>query len=27
MDLLKPLMKAGVIKRVGSLKNGRYVLK
>ena len=27
MDLLKPLMKAGVVKRVGSLKNGRYVLK
>lgn len=27
MDLLRPLMKAGLIKRVGTLKNGRYVLK
>lgn len=27
MDLLRPLMKAGLVKRVGSLKNGRYLLK
>jgi Fic family protein len=27
MDLLHPLMKAGLVKRVGSLKNGRYVLR
>ncbi len=27
MDLLRPLLKAGLIKRVGTLKNGRYVLK
>lgn len=27
MDLLRPLMKAGLIKRVGTLKHGRYVLK
>lgn len=27
MDLLKPLIKAGVVKRVGSLRNGRYILK
>ena len=27
MDLLRPLMKAGLVKRVGSLKTGRYVLK
>jgi Fic family protein len=27
MDLLRPLMKAGLIKRIGTLKNGRYVLK
>jgi predicted HTH transcriptional regulator len=26
MDLLRPLMKAGLIKRVGTLKHGRYVL-
>jgi Fic family protein len=27
MDLLRPLMKAGLVKRVGTQKNGRYVLK
>lgn len=27
MDLIRPLLKAGLIKRVGTLKNGRYVLK
>ena len=27
MDLLRPLIKAGLIKRVGTLKNGRYILK
>ncbi len=27
MDLLRPLMKAGLVKRIGTLKNGRYVLK
>ena len=27
MDLLNPLLKAGLIKRVGTLKHGRYVLK
>lgn len=27
MDLLRPLMKAKLVKRVGTLKNGRYVLK
>jgi len=27
MDLLRPLMKAGLVKRLGTLKNGRYVLK
>jgi len=27
MDLLRPLMKAGLVGRVGTLKNGRYVLK
>jgi Fic family protein len=27
MDLIRPLMKAGLIKRVGTLKHGRYVLK
>ena len=27
MDLLRPLIKAGLVKRVGTLKNGRYVLK
>ncbi|MFH0878941.1 MAG: Fic family protein [Lentisphaerota bacterium] len=27
MDVLNPLMKAGLIKRVGTTKNGRYVLK
>jgi DNA-binding Lrp family transcriptional regulator len=27
MDLLRPLMKAGLIKRVGTLKHGRYLLK
>jgi Fic family protein len=26
MDLLRPLMKAGLVKRVGTLKTGRYVL-
>jgi len=27
MDLLRPLLKAGLVKRVGTSKNGRYVLK
>jgi Fic family protein len=27
MDLLRPLMKAGLVKRVGTLKSGRYLLK
>ena len=27
MDLLRPLLKAGLIKRVGTQKNGRYILK
>ena len=27
IDLIRPLMKAGLIKRVGTLKHGRYVLK
>ena len=27
LDTLRPLMKAGLIKRVGTQKNGRYVLK
>ena len=27
MDLLRPLLKAGLVKRVGTLKSGRYVLK
>lgn len=27
MDLLRPLMKAGLVERVGTLKHGRYVLK
>ena len=27
MDLLRPLMKAGLIERIGTLKHGRYVLK
>ncbi len=27
MDLLRPLMKAGLVRRVGTLKNGRYLLK
>jgi len=27
MDLLRLLMKAGLIQRVGTLKHGRYVLK
>lgn len=27
MDLLRPLLKAGMVKRVGTLKHGRYVLK
>lgn len=27
IDLLRPLLKAGLVKRVGTLKNGRYVLK
>ncbi|HEU4930448.1 MAG TPA: hypothetical protein VFT48_00135 [Pyrinomonadaceae bacterium] len=27
LDLIRPLMKAGLIKRMGTLKHGRYVLK
>ncbi|MBI4625290.1 MAG: MarR family transcriptional regulator [Verrucomicrobia bacterium] len=27
MDLLRPLLKAGLVKRVGTLKTGRYALK
>ena len=27
MDLLRPLVKAGLVRRVGTLKHGRYVLK
>ena len=27
IDLIRPLLKAGLVKRVGTLKNGRYVLK
>jgi DNA-binding IclR family transcriptional regulator len=27
MDLLRPLVTAGLVKRVGTLKTGRYVLK
>lgn len=27
MDLLRPLVKAGLVKRVGTLKSGRYVLR
>jgi predicted HTH transcriptional regulator len=27
MDLLRPLVRAGLVKRVGTLKNGSYVLK
>ena len=27
MDLLRPLVKAGLVERVGTLKTGRYVLK
>jgi hypothetical protein len=27
MDLIRPLVKAKLIKRVGTLKNGRYVLR
>ena len=27
MDLLRPLLKAGMVKRLGTLKHGRYVLK
>jgi Fic family protein len=27
MDLLRPLMRAGLVRRVGTLKNGRYILK
>jgi DNA-binding MarR family transcriptional regulator len=27
MDLLRPLVKAGLVKRVGTLKTGRYILK
>jgi len=27
MDLLRPLLKAGLVRRVGTLKHGRYVLK
>ena len=27
MDLLRPLIQAGLVKRVGTLKTGRYVLK
>jgi DNA-binding MarR family transcriptional regulator len=26
LDLLRPLVKAGLVKRVGTLKTGRYVL-
>ena len=26
MNLLRPLMKAGLVKRVGTLKTGRYTL-
>ena len=26
MDLLRPLVKAGLVKRVGTLKTGRYIL-
>jgi len=26
MDLLRPLMEAGLVKRVGTRKSGRYVL-
>jgi Fic family protein len=27
MDMLRPLMKAGLVRRVGTVKNGRYLLK
>ncbi|MNC98153.1 MarR family protein [compost metagenome] len=27
MDLLRPLLKAKLVRRVGTLKNGRYVLR
>ena len=27
MDLLRPLMRAGLVRRVGTLKNGRYILR
>jgi DNA-binding Lrp family transcriptional regulator len=27
MDILNPLLEAGLIERIGTLKNGRYVLK
>ena len=27
MDLIRPLVKAKLVKRVGTLKNGRYVLR
>jgi hypothetical protein len=27
MDVLNPLMEAGLIERMGTLKNGRYLLK
>ena len=27
VDLMRPLMKAGLIERVGTLKHGRYLLK
>jgi predicted HTH transcriptional regulator len=27
MDLLRPLIKSGLVRRVGTQKNGRYVLK
>lgn len=27
LDLLRPLVKAGLVKRVGTLKTGRYVLR
>jgi len=27
MDLLRPLLKAGLVQRVGTLKTGRYLLK
>ena len=27
MDLLRPLLKAGLVKRIGTTKNGSYLLK